>query len=208
MVRNYQPDPLPHPVLSRIAKAGLRAPSAGNSQGIALVVVTEQSLRSQIAQLAQEPEYLAAGFDPWISGAPAHIVLCVSERLYHQRYQEADKLNQEGQEIEWPVPFWWVDAGAVLMSILLATVDEGLSAGFLGIHSIGDLHQLLGIPEHYSPVGVITVGYPAPDRRSASLARGKRPAQETIHWERWGGSSQSSTEDFPEPPLIGSLAKP
>ena len=73
-----------------------------------------------------------------------------------------------------------------MMAVLLAAVDEGLSAGLLGVHSIPSLKELLGIPSHFEPIGVITVGHPAPDRRSASLARGKKPLEETIHWEFYG----------------------
>ena len=32
------------------------------------------------------------------------------------------------------MPYWWVDAGASMMLLLLAAVDEGLAAGFLGSH--------------------------------------------------------------------------
>lgn len=186
MVRNYLPDPVEPSTLRRIAAAALRAPSAGNSQGFSIVVVTSEDTRKKIADLADEPAYVEAGFDPWISRAPAHIVLSVSEQTYHDRYNEPDKLDESGQEIAWPVPYWWVDAGAAMMAVLLAAVDEGLSAGLLGVHSIPSLKELLGIPSHFEPIGVITVGHPAPDRRSASLARGKKPLEETIHWEFYG----------------------
>lgn len=186
MVRNYGPDAVDTAALRRIAAAALRAPSAGYSQGVAIVVVTDPTVRQSIAQLADEPEYIAAGFDPWISGAPAHLVLCVSEEAYHRRYQEADKLTETGEEIEWPIPYWWVDAGAALMLTLLAAVDEGLAAGFFGTHRLAGLSTLLGLPEAMTPIGVVTVGYPAPDRRSGSLARGPRRQSEVIHWDRWG----------------------
>lgn len=184
MVRNYRPDAIEAEKLDRIARAALRAPSAGNSQGFSVVVVTDDETRRLIATLAQEAEYVAAGFDPWISRAPAHIVISVSEKTYHDRYSEPDKLDEDGSEIEWPVPYWWVDAGAAMMAVLLAAVDEGLAAGFLGVHSIPELRAALAIPEHFNPIGVITVGEPMPDRRSGSLARGKRPVSETIHYER------------------------
>ena len=35
-------------------------------------------------------------------------------------------------EIEWPVPFWWVDIGATMQNIMLAAVNEGLGCGFVG----------------------------------------------------------------------------
>ncbi len=186
MVRNYRPTPVPTAALHRIVDAGLRAPSAGNSQGFGFVVVTDAATRAAIAGLGDEAQYVAAGFDPWISAAPAHIVLSVSEQVYRDRYREPDKLGLDGAEIEWPVPYWWVDAGAALMAILLAAVDEGLAAGFLGVHSLPDLGRLLQIPEHHTPIGVVTIGYPLPDRRSKSLDRGRKPRDQVVHWERWG----------------------
>jgi nitroreductase len=114
--------------------------------------------------------------------------VAVSEKTYHDRYSEPDKLGQSGEEIDWPVPYWWVDAGAAMMAVLLAAVDESLAAGFLGVHSISALKELLQFPDHFEPIGVITVGNPAPDRRSGSLDRGRRPLPETLHFETYGAS--------------------
>lgn len=72
-----------------------------------------------------------------------------------------------------------------MMMLLLAAVDEGLAAGFLGVHSIPGLRALLDIPEDVTPIGVVTLGHAAPDRRSGSLRRGRRPVDEVIHRERW-----------------------
>ncbi|MGD2061854.1 MAG: nitroreductase family protein [Acidimicrobiia bacterium] len=188
MVRNYSEEPVDRAALDRVAAAALRAPSAGNSQAIAVVVVTDPELRSRISVIADEPDYLEAGFDPWISKAPAHIVISVSERVYHDRYSEPDKLDADGTEISWPVPYWWIDAGAALMAVLLTAVDEGLAAGFLGVHSLPELSALLGIPDDYQPIGIVTVGHPAPDRRSGSLDRPKKTAAQVIFRDVWGAS--------------------
>lgn len=185
MVRNYSDEPVDRKSLERVARSALRAPSAGFSQGQAVVVVTDAATRRRIAEAAGEAEYVARGFDPWISRAPAHLVLCVSEEAYHRRYQMPDKVDDQGNEIAWPVPYWWVDAGASLMAVLLATVNEGLAAGFLGTHALGDMRALLEIPDEYTPIGVVTMGHPAPDRRSSSLDLGRRRAETVIHWERW-----------------------
>lgn len=191
MVRNYADRPVDRAALERVARAALRAPSAGFSQGQAVVVVTDAVTRRHIAEAAGEPSYVESGFDPWISRAPAHLVLCVSEDAYHRRYQMPDKVDEEGNEIAWPVPYWWVDAGASLMAVLLAAVDEGLAAGFLGTHALPDLADLLGIPDEYTPIGVVTVGHPAPDRRSGSLDLGHRPVETVLHWERWDPDTAS-----------------
>ena len=185
MVRNYQSLPVSAQAVERIVTAGLSAPSAGNSQGQSLVVVTDAPVRARIARLAGEHRYSGRGFDPWISGAPVHIVVCVSADAYRRRYREPDK----GATGAWPVPYWWVDGGATLMAVLLASVDEGLAAGFLGAHSIPGLSRLLGIPEDTAPLGVVTIGRPAADRPSGSLARGRRPRSETVHYQRWGNGA-------------------
>ena len=183
MVRNYTDDPVDSDTVERIIQAGRRAPSAGFTQGQSFVVVTDAEIRSEIARLAEEPEYVDAGFDPWISKAPVHVIVCVNEQDYHRRYREADKAP-DGDKV-WPVPYWWVDAGASMMLVLLAAIEEGLAAGFLGVHSIPDLKDLLKIPDEVEPIGVITIGHPAPDRKSGSLKRGWRSNTEIKHWQRW-----------------------
>ena len=186
MVRNYLDAPVDPAALDPIVEAGVRAPSAGFTQGQSFVVVTDPDGRRAIAELAGESGYVERGFDPWISRAPVHIVVCVSESAYHRRYQEADKTDPDGREIEWPIPYWWVDAGASMMGILLAAVNEGLGAGFLGVQSFEGLAEHLGIPPDTSPIGVVTIGHPAPDRRSSSLDRGRRPG--VVHRERWSSN--------------------
>ncbi len=184
MVRNYTDDPIEPDTLEAVARAALRAPSAGNSQALGVVVVTNPETRRIIADLAGEQSYLDGGFDPWISRAPAHIVISVSEDVYHRRYGEPDKLGPDG-EIAWPVPFWWIDAGAAMMAVLLSAVDHGLGAGFLGVHSLPALADVLGLPEEQKPIGVITLGHPAADKRSGSLDRRPATANVTVHRERW-----------------------
>jgi nitroreductase len=186
MVRNYDPDkPISGEALERIAGAAQRAPSAGFSQGQRLVIVTDEATRRAIAEICDEPEYIASGFDPWVSRAPALIVPCVSEEVYHRRYREPDKLDEDGTEIEWPIPYWWVDIGATWMLIILAALDEGLATGFLGTHRLAELKSLLGIPDEFEPIGVVTVGHPLPDRKSGSLARGWTPKPDFARWQKW-----------------------
>lgn len=186
MVRNYTDEPVERGAVERIVRAAKRAPSAGYTQGQYLVVVTDPATRGEIAALSNEAEYVKMGFDPWISSAPVHIVVCISEADYHRRYREPDKL-EDGKEIEWPVPYWWIDGGAALMLLLLAAVDEGLAAGFFGFHRMSGLHDLLGIPDEVSPLGVVTIGHPAPDRPSGSLKGRRKPLSRVAHWERWNG---------------------
>ena len=185
-VRNYVEEPVPRETLERIVARGRRIPSGGFSQGLRLVVVTDRETRSKIAELSHEDEYVAMGFDPWISRAPAHIVIGTREEDYHERYRQPDKLQDDGSEIHWPVPYWHVDAGASMMLLMLAAIDEGLAAGVFGVLDWKPIWELLGIPDDVLPVAVVTVGKEAPETKErGSRARGWKPIDEVVRWERW-----------------------
>ena len=184
MIRNYADAPVERAVVDRIADAALRGPSAGFSQGQYLVVVTDEAMRGRIAALADEEHYAALGLPRWISKAPVHIVVCTSEADYHARYNEPDKL-EDGHEIDWPVAYWDVDAGATMMLALLAAVDEGLGAGFFGVRRLPGLRDLLGIPPEVTPIGVVTIGHPQGDQPSGSASRGRKSHEHAVRWEHW-----------------------
>lgn len=185
MIRNYLDKPVDAGALERILDVARRTPSAGHSQGQHLVVVTDRSTRKAIAELGDEARHVASGMPPWMSTAPVHVVVCVREDDYHDRYREADKLTDEGNEIDWPVPYWWVDAGGTLMLVLLAAVNEGLSAGFFGSHRLEGLGELLGIPGDVAPIGIVTIGHAASTAPTGSARRGRKPLEQVVHRERW-----------------------
>lgn len=201
MVRAYRDEPVAPEILARLVDTARRAPSAGFSQGQRFLVVTNPGTRAAIAALAGEGDYTARGFPAWLSEAPAHIVVCADVDAYLQRYAEPDKTataRESGRVLEtagepgwasaaagWVVPYWYVDAGASLMLLLLAAVNERLAAGFLGVHRLTGLRELLGVPQAVQPVGLVTVGHPRPDRRSRSLRRGRLPLDRILFWDRW-----------------------
>ncbi len=188
MVRHFSPEQVDLEVIKRILDLARHAPSAGFTQGQSFVVVTRPELKQKIARLCDEESYVESGFHPFISEAPVLVVPCTSEAAYHRRYQEADKVNEDGSEIAWPIPFWHMDIGCAIMILLLGVVNEGLAAGFAGIPDPGDyaiLREVLGIPAEVTPVGVIPIGHRAPDKLSGSLKRGRKAEAEYVHYEQW-----------------------
>jgi nitroreductase len=185
MVRNFAATPVDEATITKILDLARRGPSAGYTQGQDFVVVTDAETRATIAGLAGESFYVEKGFDPFISKAPVLVVPCTNEAAYHRRYQEPDKRAPGEEEIEWPVPYWFMDGGCAVMLLLLAVVDAGLAAAFAGVHDLDALRALLGIPGEVSPLGVIAIGHPAPDKRSPSLKRGRRPQPNVVHDGQW-----------------------
>ena len=183
-VRRFEDRPVDRAVLEEIARLGQRTPSAGFSQGQRLVIVTDPEQRRRVAETCDEQAYIEMGFGPWVSECAAQFIPVVSEQIYHDRYNDADKL-EDGEEIEWPIPYWWVDIGKTAMVVMLAAHDAGLAAGFAGPQDVPALRTILDLPGDFMPIGVIPVGYPLPDKRSGSLARGWVPFEEFARWETW-----------------------
>lgn len=181
MVRRYRNEPIDRHLIERVVNAGVHAPSAGFSQGQRFVVVTDAKVRSSIARAANEDSFASKGFDPWLSVAPVHIVLCTDPGAYRDRYSEPDKDGSTN----WDVPYWWVDVGASLMALLYGAVDVGLSAGFLGAHAFEGLHAIVGVPEDVLIAGVVTLGFGIDDRGSHSVSRGRIAPEEAVRWEHW-----------------------
>jgi nitroreductase len=191
MVRHYAHDPVPREVLESMVATIRRAPSAGYSQGQRLLVVTEDEGRAAISRIMGAAGWTATeDREPWLESAPVHVLVCTREDDYHDRYRLPDKLN-DGSEIEWPVPYWFVDAGAALMMLLLAAIDEGLGAGVAGVpvDAASELREVFGIPADVTIVALMTVGAPAPDPGWSAVTsrrtQPRRPTAESVRWERW-----------------------
>jgi FMN reductase [NAD(P)H] len=192
MVRHYRPDPVSREQLERIVSTVRHAPSAGYSQGQRLLVVTEVAGRAETARIMREVGGWTDSGDrePWLESAPVHVLVCTRENDYHERYRLPDKLVA-GQEIQWPVPYWFVDAGAALMLLLLAAIDEGLAAGLTGVplDAAAALCASFGIPDDVSLVALVTIGKAAPDPGWSAVTsrrtQPRRPPDEVLLWERW-----------------------
>lgn len=191
-VRTYADKPVPRDVLERIADAAvIRAPTAGFSQGLRLVVVTDPETRREIAVAAAEEELAAKGRPRWKAAAPVHVVVLTREDDYHDRYRRQDKLAiTGGREIDWPAPYWYVDAGAAAMTLMLAAIDEGLDTAIFGVTDLDALQRLLGLPDDLQFVAVVTMGYPAeqadePSSGASVFTQRRKPREEVVRWEHW-----------------------
>ena len=191
-VRTYADKPVPRDVLERIASAAVVwAPSAGFSQGLRLVVVTDPEQRRLVATAASGGEPPPDGRPSWAEAAPAQVVVLTREEDYHERYRQADKLALTGgSEIDWPAPYWYVDAGAAMMALMLAAIEEGLVTAIFGVVDVPALFETLGLPDDVHFVAVVTMGYPAdgPDEASTGASvftRRRKERADVVRWERW-----------------------
>jgi nitroreductase len=190
MIRDYDPDrPVSAEIIDRLLDYAVRAPSAGFTQGWKFLLLAAESERAAF-WAAAAPQRAGQG-SAWLVGmrrAPLIVVPHACREAYLDRYAEPDKGWTDRDEARWPVPYWDIDAGFASMLMLLGVVDQGLGACFFGIppERVDAYRSAFDVPDDHHPIGAITIGYGAPDRRSPSLARGRRGPSEVTYAGRWG----------------------
>ncbi|WP_189082009.1 nitroreductase family protein [Mangrovihabitans endophyticus] len=185
MVRDYDPDrPVPSEIVDRIVDNGLRAPSAGFSQGWGFLVLdtaADIELFRTAARPAENPErWFAANVH-----APLVIVPLANKDAYLERYARPDKGHTDRSDAWWPAPYWDIDTGFAALLMLLTAVDAGLGACFFGIpvDRIDTVREKFGVPAQYNPIGAISIGYSHEPPRDLSGRR--RPKADVVHRSRW-----------------------
>ena len=143
---------------------------------------------------------------PWpdLLAAPALVVACVSADAYTDRYGVADKQGRPAASADarraltrpdgWSVPYWYVDGGMAVMTLLLAAEAAGLGALFFGLFEHeAEVRSLLRIPDDWQPVGTVALGWPDPEgrQRSRSVSTRPRPGLDELRYRGTWPSSQS-----------------
>lgn len=188
MVRAFTDQPVDAGVVDELVDLARRAPSAGNSQGCAFVVLSGAEETARYWDVTLPVERRASFRWPGLVAARVLVVCLVRPGAWVERYAEPDKARTglgEGSEV-WPVPYWWVDAGMAVEHLLLGAVDAGLGACFFGVfdHEAAVL-AALGVPEGWRAVGTVALGHPAPDEPGRSAARPRPPLDEVLHRGGW-----------------------
>jgi nitroreductase len=185
MVRRYDLDrPVPPEIVDRIVANGLRAPSAGFSQGWGFLVLDEPADIARFREAARPAE----DPDNWFAAnvqTPVLIVPHSHKDAYLDRYAQPDKGFVDRSDAWWPAPYWDIDTGFAAMVMLLTAVDAGLGACFFGIprDRIDAYREAFGVPAAFTPIGAISIGYsdePARDLRSR-----RRDVDDMVHRGRW-----------------------
>jgi nitroreductase len=196
-IREFTPEPVSDQDLDMILESARQAPSGENAQPWRFIIVKDAATRRQLGAVAgggsgrrftaefvtkkmqerfsslQDEEKKKAAFEKLTSGqvsafladAPVNIVVC-------------------GKKDVWDMPY---DTSAAIENMLLMITGLGLGACWviapcIDIRDEERVKALLGLPEGFKAVSILSVGHPTRPHRP----RPRLPVKELVFSETWG----------------------
>lgn len=144
--------------IRKVLEAGIASPSAGNIQPWRFTVVKSLDARERLA---------AALRQRWATAAPVVIAVSVDPRPCAARYGDRGEYLYAIQ-----------DTAAAMQTMLLAAVDLGLAACWIGAFDEDEVRAALGIQGPVTPVAIMPIGYSA----ESAGRPARRPLAEVTNW--------------------------
>lgn len=188
MCRAFSDREIEASTIDALLEQARRAPSAGNTAALDFLVLAS---REDVAIYWDTtlPAARRATF-PWprLLDAPLLIIPWVDPEAYVKRYARTDKAHTGlgSGESEWTVPYWFVDGGAAVMTLLHGAVDAELGALFFGLFGDEDaVRTKFGVPARLRALGCVAIGHPLPERKSSSVSTPRPTLDQIVHRGRW-----------------------
>jgi nitroreductase len=209
-LRRLKPDPVPEPLITRILEAATRAPSAGNAQHWAFMVVRDGELRQRLGAIYRKASKMAEAMYA-ARGRPAHLtetqyqrMMTSGEYLWEHMGEApvilipclrqalipaADLLPpairaRHDDELSYIARIRGASIYPAVQNILLACRALGLGTTITTNHirCEQDVRDLLGLPDEVDTFAMMPIGWPID--RFGPLSR--RPLSEVAHADGWG----------------------
>ena len=190
MVRSFTKEPVEREIILGLLDLARQAPSAGNSQGSAFLVLDDFEARTSFWDISL-PGRQRRNFQwPKLLDAPVLILPIAEPNRYIQRYSEKDKAAShiEGRDpSKWEIPYWIIDTSFAVQNLLLAASAQNLGVLFFGIFSgMAEIKSCFKIPESAQVLGALALGWPhKDDRPSSSAKRLKRELDDLVRFNSW-----------------------
>jgi nitroreductase len=207
--RKFKPDPVPEAVITQILDAAIRAPSAGNAQNWAFVVVRDAAQRQRLGEVYRKGSdiasamYAARGRPPhlteeqfqkmmtsggWLwdhmADAPVILVPCqTAPVLPPMETLPADVRSLYEQERHYVERIRGASIYPAIENIILACRALGLGTTITTNHirCEGEAKEVLGIPANVQTFAMMPIGYPL--GKFGPVVR--RPVAEVTYADRW-----------------------
>jgi nitroreductase len=209
-LRRLKPDPVPDEILTKILDAAIRAPSAGNAQHWAFVVVRDAEQRRKLGAIYRKASdiasavyqargrpahmneeqfrrFLTSGAYLWerMGEAPVLLVPCLRERRPPPRESLPEWVQPRyDEELAYERRIRGASIYPAVQNIILACRAFGLGTVITTNHirCEDELRAVLGLPDDVSTYALMPIGYP--EGKFGPLSR--RPVAEVTYADRWG----------------------
>jgi nitroreductase len=194
-IRKFRPDPVPDEALWKMIDAAIRAPSGGNTQPWAFLILRDDARRNVLAEAVRsisgdlesglaEAEKLptesarrmrraSVAFRHDVASAPVIIIPCLVNPTSPSK--DIDSL-WAGSSIYGAVQNMMLAARAQGLGTVLTTFNIALE---------DFIRKEFGIPEGARPVAVIPVGYPDGQNFGPTT---RKPVESVTYWDGWGNT--------------------
>ena len=189
-VRNFKPDPVPEEYIDNILEAGRLAPSGANTQPWEFLVVTDEILRKEIANVFIERREACKKLDDFpfatsnnVKTAQAMIVVCGDPRFKEAYPYDS---HQDGIYI--------MGLASAIEHMHLAATAMGLGSCWCTVSPSVDrkLKKLLNVPPVYDIFEIVLVGFPKGETRGTA----RRELEYIVHRNRFEASKCRSEEEI------------
>lgn len=187
-MRRLKTDPVPEELVWKVLDAAIRAPSGGNQQPWAFIVVTDPEKKRKIGEW-----YLEAWSKAY--SVPAVKDAMLANPAMARTFRSADHLANNIADV--PVLIFAAvrtsglaetsgqgpNIFPAVQNLMLAARAEGLGTTLTTLHRAHekDTRDLLGIPDGFETLAMIPLGWPKGNFGSGP----RRPVEDVTHWESW-----------------------
>jgi nitroreductase len=157
--------------LELLLEAARLAPTGSNTQSGRFIVIREDEMRTQVAQVSHDQK--------WMTEAPLFIA-CVAD--VRARIPSGELvLDEESADFE--LKQCIRDVSIQGEHIVLQAEELGLSSCWIGWYTQEEIRRVLDIPADKYVVAVLVLGYANEDPK----ARPRKRLDEIVHHEKWQG---------------------
>src|SRR5690606_33692819 len=148
-LRSFSNEVVEEGTVQFLLQCAVTAPSNGNMQPWEFIVIRNDSVKQKIVECTFMGYFSKGGnHQEWIKDASVIIVACANQKRTKARYGEAGIIGSI------------IDVSAAVQNLLVAVAGLGLATCWVGGFDEEKLKEVLEIPSHVKPIGVLPIGFP------------------------------------------------
>ena len=167
-VRRFQAKEIPEDDVNTILEAVRWAPSWANTQCWEVIVVKDPRMKEELE------DTLTPGNPARKAILEAPIVFALCGKLEHSGYKRGEARTKFGD--------WFMfDIGIATQNLCLAAYTLNMGSVIVGMLDQDKAGEILGVPDGYTVVTLIPIGYPAQEAKAPT----RREISEFVHHDRF-----------------------